>query len=92
MVEFTVHNGGAQHTVRINPAEVEALAGASTSVTRIRLVSGTYYDVVGSVAEVDDKLTSHYTDVRYLAFVLEALCTHLKVQLVRPSKEEKPTT
>lgn len=83
MVEF-IDNGSK---VRINPALVAALyhvEGGTT--TTIVLADGLTYQVPGTIAEVDDKLTAHYTDVRYVAFVLESLCQHLKVEITPPSQ------
>lgn len=85
MVEFTNKQG----FVRINPAEVVSLAESKSDdvyMTRIALTSGLYYDVPLTAEKVDEKLTASYTDVRYLAFVVEALCQHLKVEIVPPSQ------
>jgi hypothetical protein len=100
MVEFTTADG----KVRINPALVAALYQVEgVEHTNVVLSDGLNYYVPGTLAEVDDKLTNSYTDIRYVAFVLEALCAHLKVEIVPPSqlkvevitptepKEENPT-
>lgn len=85
MVEFPVKEG----TVRINPALVAALYQRTDSPTTTNVVlatDGLIYEVPGTIEQVDDKLTAHYTDVRYVAFVLESLCAHLKVEITPPSQ------
>lgn len=84
MVEFPTAEG----KVRINPALVASLYQREGTDTTTIVVSADAltYEVPGNIEQVDDKLTAHYTDVRYVAFVLESLCAHLKVEIVPPSR------